>query len=462
VLFVLGTMSATAHADRELTIGETLKLARENNRDLKAAREGLALVQVAVEQTRAVLLPTLAAQGKYTFNYPSAVLDASIFTQATEALAAVLRDTAGNPVQAGALQGYIDQLHAANVTPITIVKGNQLDFSATATLPVLAPSAYPAYQAAVATRKATAANIAVTELQVLFGAATGFYAAAGADELVAARQHAIEVAGETVKNAKARLEAGVVNRVELTRAELAYNQTKQRFIEAQDTRALAYRALATLILLREPFVVRPDDPKREPVQVGVADMQRDALKLRPEFTAYELNVVAAKKQELSGWLRWLPTIGAFARFGAGNYSGFSGKNYSFATGVQADWVLYDGGLRDAARHQAAAQKRQLALQLEQLHDTINDDIAQASREVGTKREALTTAETAVRLSKETLDLVRAQHDAGTVTQLDLLAAQDALFLSEAGVAQARFDLALWRLRLERTAGTFGTARSDVR
>jgi outer membrane protein len=147
-------------------------------------------------------------------------------------------------------------------------------------------------------------------------------------------------------------------------------------------------------------------------------------------------------------------VSGFGRFAAGNYTGFSGKEYSVAVGVEADWLLYDAGQRDAARHTAEAQQRQAELQLAQLHDTINDDIDKASRELKTKRDALRTAEKAVALSQETLGLVRAQHDAGTATQLDLLTAQDNLAGAEAAVAQARFDLALGQLQLERNAGTF--------
>jgi outer membrane protein TolC len=412
-----------AHAQRTLSLDETLQLAHRNNRDLAAARENMGLVQATLETVRAQLLPTVAAQGKFTYNDPSAQLS----------------------FPAGfSLPGL--------PATIVIIKKDELDFAANATIPLVVPGAYPAYQSALAQRRATNANVAVTDAQVLFSAAAGFYAAAGGDELVAARKHAIEVAAETVKNAKARLDAGVVNRVEVTRAELAYNQTVQTYESAEDTRAQAYRALATLIQLRDPFVVQ--DMTRAVENRSVADWQRDALSLRPETRAYDLNVEAQRKSALSGALRWLPTLSAFGRFTAGNYIGFSGKEWAFAAGVQADWAIYDGGLRDAARHQAEAQQRQYVLQLKQLHDTINDDIDRAHNELKTKRDALHTAEQAVVLSKETLNLVRAQHDAGTATQLDLLQAQDALFTAEANVAQARFDLSLGQLQLERNAGTF--------
>jgi outer membrane protein TolC len=458
VAAVLLVLAPSAHAQRVLALDEALALAKQNNRDLKAARESIAQVQVAVEQARAQLLPTVAAQGKYTFNKPSAELPVSAFAGGTTSLAQIISDTSNSPAQQLALQQYIQQANAALTKAfpeknITIVKTNQLDFSASATVPLIEPASYPNLQAAKAQKRAAEANFAVTQTDLLLNAAVGFYGCAGSDELVQARKHAVDVAGETVKNAQARLSAGVVNRVEVTRAELAYVQAVQAVAEATDTQAQAYRALATLIQLRDPFVVKPIE-KNEDMH-AVAELQKQALELRPEFRAYETNIEAQDKARLSGWLQWIPKIAGFGRFAAGNYVGFSGKEWSFAAGVQADWAIYDGGIRDAQRHQAESLKRQYALQLAQLHDTINDDIAQADRALKTKREALATAQKSVSLSQETLSLIRAQHDAGTATQLDLLQAQDALVTAEVGAAQARFDLATSQIQLDRLSGAFG-------
>ena len=89
------------------------------------------------------------------------------------------------------------------------------------------PSAYPALSAAKSNESAGRANIAVTDAQVLFSTAQAYYACAGADELVDARRHAVVVAQKALDNAQARLEAGVVNRVEVTRAELQLVRAQQ-------------------------------------------------------------------------------------------------------------------------------------------------------------------------------------------------------------------------------------------
>ena len=54
--------------------------------------------------------------------------------------------------------------------------------------------------------------------------------------------------------------------------------------------------------------------------------------------------------------------------------------------------------------------------------------------------------------------MRTQYEAGTVTQVDLLGAQDALVGAQEALAQSRFDLAVADLTLRKTAGSSRPAR----
>jgi outer membrane protein TolC len=445
-----------AHAQRTLALDDALAMARAQNRDLQAARARLDQARVAVEQAWQPLLPTVSAQGKYTHNYKEVTLSFAEQSAALFGLADVIKATSGNPTLNGALNDYEMQViaRAGGGAPIVIQKAEQLDFALTATIPLLVPSAYGALSAARKTYAAAESNYAVTEAQLLYTTAQAFFTAAGADELENARKHAIQVAQKTVDDARARLAAGVVNRVEVARAELALVRAQQAAREAGDATANAYRALATILLLREPFRVVPAEVN---VQAEAPEtLVKQALTLRPEITALDRNVVASDATVSSAWWRYAPTLSAFGNVRAFNYPGFSGDNYSWALGLQLDWLLYDAGARDSARHLAQAQRRESSLRLSQLRDTIADDLYVSRRALDTKRAALETAVRSVELSRETLDLVRVQHEAGTATQLDLLQAQDNLVAAEVAVAQARFDLALADLALRRTAGTFPT------
>jgi len=245
----------------------------------------------------------------------------------------------------------------------------------------------------------------------------------------------------------------VVNRVEVTRAELQLVRAQQALVESQDTQAQTYRSLGTIMNMHEPVrVVAAEKPIA--AEAPVETLTAQALKLRPEFLALDKTIDSYRLTASSNAWKWAPTVSAFGNLRAFNYQGFSGDNYSWAVGLQLDWTIYDGGLRDAQRALANAQLLENQAKLDLLKDQVRDDVYNAERALKTRSRALDTAVRSVKLSKDTLDLVQVQHDAGTATQLDLLQAQDSLVAAEVALAQARFDLSLGGLQLERLSGAF--------
>jgi outer membrane protein TolC len=460
---------AVARAERPLTLDEALSLSRERNKDLKAARTRVEQAQVGLQNAMSALLPTVAMNAKYTHNYKEVTLSAAdLAPPGTAETGKLLGDltaatiasanAAGNTATANQLSSDASAIaaanaQAANAPPIVIQKAEQLDYALTATIPLLVPAAYPALTATKQQIKAAQYNFQVNEAQVLVQTAQAFFAAAGTDELLTARRNAILVARQTLENAKARLEAGVVNRVEVTRAQLALLRAEQAEREATDQQSQAYRSLRTLIQIEEPFRVVPQDFVNAPPR-PMNELRETALKLRPEIPALDATVASYRSLKSSARWQWAPTISAFGNVRAFNYAGFSGNDYSWAVGLSLDWIIYDGGKRDYQARLADAQARENAFRLSLLKDQITDELYNARRALDTKKKALDTALSSVSLSKETLDLVRVQHDAGTATQLDLLQAQDSLVGADVAVAQARFDLALADLQLRRSAGLF--------
>jgi outer membrane protein TolC len=453
IMGLLLALAAPVRAERAISLDEALKLARDRNKDLKAAHARIDQAAAGITQAYVALLPLVTASGKYTHNYKEVTLDLAGSNAALFGLADTIKATSGNALQNGAINQFKEIVAENTPASIIIQRAEQLDFSLAATVPLVVPWAYSALTAAKKTQAAAVATYDTTEAMVLTAAAQGFFAAAGADELLVARRNAIAVAKKTLDNAKARLEAGVVNRVEVTRAELALLRAEQAAREAEDTQAMAYRSLRTILQLDEPF--RVVETTSEPVpEASPGELAQNALKLRPEFIQLERTLQAQDAQISSAKWRWAPTLSGFGSLRAFNYPGFANDNYSWALGLSLDWVIYDGGQRDYQAKLADAQRKESYYRLAQLKDTVADDIFNARRTLETKRKALATAIRSVGLSKETLDLVRVQHDAGTATQLDLLTAQDNLVGAEVAVAQARFDLSLSDVQLRRAAGLF--------
>jgi outer membrane protein TolC len=242
-----------------------------------------------------------------------------------------------------------------------------------------------------------------------------------------------------------------VTKVDVDRAELALLRAQQMEREARHGREQAYTGLATLIQIEGPFRAKA------PTALGAPPAEQpleNVLQLRPEFRGLELSTRAADLQAKTDAWRWSPQISAFGNARRFNYDNFNRDRHSWAIGLQLDWVIFDGGARDAERHLANAQEEENQARAAVLADSIRDDLKTGRSLVDTKRQGVFAATRGVELAKETIDLVRTQYEAGTVTQVDLLAAQDALVGAQEALAQSRFDLAVADLTLRRTAGTF--------
>ena len=411
-LAVLAFSSGAAAAERDLTLDEALVLASKNNATLQSARAGADVASASVGLAWAALLPQLSLQGKYTHNYREVTVPGG--------------------------QDLIQPLE-------------QLDGTVSLTVPLIVPPVYPALRAAQSSRASAEAEFAAAREAILFSTAQTFFLAAGADEIVAARDSAIRVAQKTLEDARARVTAGAANDVEAQRAEVALLRAEQALDGARYARDQSYRALATILSLRVPFRVRPPPP---PV-AGSSNDKGDvlaALTLRPELASLEHALRANRSQVSSAKLAWAPTLSGFGVASAHNHPGFTGDNHFWAAGLQLEWRLYDGGTRDAQRRISAAQVRDGEARLRLERDTVADEVADGEHALATLRRALVTANRSAELVRQTLDLVRVQYGAGTATQLDLLTAQDSLAFSEVAAAQARFDLALARLALDRVTG----------
>jgi outer membrane protein TolC len=405
---------AAEDARATLTLEQALQLARKRNRSLAVERARLSQAQAAVGQAWAALFPTLAAQGKYTHNYKEVALN-------------------------------------FGGDALLLQPSEQFDGSISFTTPLLAPAAYPALSAVKAGARAAEAQFSVSETDVLMAVAQTYYAASITDELLAARRSNIDVAQATLKNAQARLAAGTVTKVDLHRAELALLRAEQQEREARDGQERTYRALGTLIQKQEPFRVeqRPLQPEQHDERELDAALQR-----RPETHAIEASLRSAEAERRARAWQWAPMLSAFGLARKFNYDNFARDRYSWAVGAQLDWLLYDGGTRDAQRRVADAQAREAQARAEVWRDSVRDDLADSRSRLAIKQRNVETAERAVALARETLALVRIQYEAGSVTQVDLLQVQDALVASQEALAQAHYDAATANLMLRRAAGTF--------
>jgi outer membrane protein TolC len=417
LLLLVLTFARAATAQEILGFDEAMQRVQGQNLDLRAAQQRIVQALTEVHKAEANLWPVGSLLLKYTRN----------------GVAAELRSPDG--IQ-------------------TLQPLNQLDIVAGVRAPLFVPWAYAARAATRDGVQVASAEYRAQSAALLMAAAGLFYAAVGADELVAARERALRMAQSVLSLAQQRFEAGAVGRADLARAELALLKAQQRSLEAAQQRHAAYRALATLMQFDGPFrlFVAPDATSSA---ADEAPPRERALDARPDVLALRYRLRAAELQIESERMRWAPTLAAAAEIREFNYAGYSTQDrHAWKVDVQLEWQFMDGGIRSARLSAAQSNARELRLRLAALEANVRTELDDATDAVRTTARVMETLARTVQLAREALDVVWAQYQTGSVSQLELLEAQEASIDADVALAQTRFRLALARIELRKAAGAF--------
>jgi outer membrane protein TolC len=168
--------------------------------------------------------------------------------------------------------------------------------------------------------------------------------------------------------------------------------------------------------------------------------------------AADAQVAAAEAQVGSAWARLAPQLSASGAAFAADVPYPTGKKQGWRATLDLTWPLYDGGFRYGKRREADARLAgaRSSAQLQRL--AIGQEVRDALHDVEVAAERLRLAGEQQRLAEEADGTARRGYQAGVASSLDVVDADDRLYLAEAGLAEARARHALARIGLERALG----------
>jgi outer membrane protein TolC len=417
---LLALAASQAAGPPEVPLDEALAELDRQNLTIVQARARAAEAAGVAREAAAPLLPTLAASGSFT------------------------RNNEGVAVGPGAV--------LPGVEPVVIQPLEAWAASGALRVPLLVPQAWFDLSAARGASRAAGASAEAVRLQVRAGFAVAAHAVLGVEELVRASERAVESAGELARSAERRAAAGTAPPLDVLRA-----QTEQVRRESDLARAradLERARLALGIFLGRPGPVRvvvPGTVAPAP-QAPVPSLVDLALARRPELAAQAALVEAADAQVRSSRARLLPQLSATASGSLQDVPYPTQETHAWRAVVELSWTLYDGGFRYGKRREAeAARSRALAAATAERLSVIQD-VSDAARELEVTRERLRLAEKQRALAADAAGTARRSFDAGVASSLDVIDANDRLYLSDVGLADARARLAAARIALARAVG----------
>ena len=331
-----------------------------------------------------------------------------------------------------------------------------LDTRAAAQYSILNLSDVNKYKASKASLAAVKLDNETTRNQVSDDVAHAYLTCLRADAARDTAQANVELSQALLDLARRAVTAGTGTGIEVTRAEVQHANNRQLLIRAGNERTRAVLELLKAMGLRMDSPVEfTDKLMYKPVDPAATEtLLEQARKARPELKTQAQREQAARLNHMAIKSERLPTVGAFADYGAiGSDVIASRATYTYGASLKVP--VFDGGRRESRREESFSQYRQEQIRTRDLGQEIElqvrvalEALRSASAEVDAAREGQTLAE-------NELAQARRRYEAGVATSLEITDAQTRLQRARDNQVAAVYNHNVARLDLATATGTLG-------
>ena len=292
-----------------------------------------------------------------------------------------------------------------------------------------------------------------------------------ADDQVQIGQEGVRASLVSLRDARARFQAGVATKLEVLEAETQLARDQQLLTTAllsgtpaQPGQATARRALAALLDLPQDVTPTAADPARV-IGTWLPSLQESivaSFAFREELDQILLDISIANSSANVELGRVQPLLKIVNNFGFGRSYGYefspsvvpsiTGWNVDNAVGLNLNWTIYDGGSAQAnyrGQKQKAQENRFL---FAQKRNTIRADVETSFYELDKNNRNILTTSREVISTRESLRLARLRFQAGVTTQREVVDTQRDLTQAEVRYSNAISDYNRALVELRRRTG----------
>jgi OMF family outer membrane factor len=292
-----------------------------------------------------------------------------------------------------------------------------------------------------------------------------------ADNQVQIGQEGVRASLVSLRDARARFQAGVATKLEVLEAETQLARDQQLLTTAllsgtpnQPGQAIARRALAALLDLPQDVTPTAADPARV-IGTWLPSLQESivaSFAFREELDQILLDISIANSSANVELGRAQPFLKIVNNFGFGRTYGYefspsvvpsiTGWNVDNAVGLNLNWTIYDGGSAQAnyrGQKQKAQENRFL---FAQRRNTIRSEVERSFYELDKNNRNILTTSREVISTRESLRLARLRFQAGVTTQREVVDTQRDLTQAEVRYSTAISDYNRALVELRRRTG----------
>jgi len=337
--------------------------------------------------------------------------------------------------------------------------GGEIDLSMT----LFNPAAYPALRGA---------KIAVYQQrylsedlrrQLAFEVTLSYLQAITSERNTAAAMQILAVTKESLRESEASAKVGLKSYNDATRAELDVANAQLAYTNDQQAVVSARLSLGDLVGHEVPGALV--DPRPAELPNGDEPMMEDlATRTRPDLQSNVLQIQIEDEAIQTAKNLYLPSFGLLAGYADRHYNPYqvdaSPSFPSWSVAVTANWTLYDGGSRlgqvdanKALRDEASASEHSARVDLHR-------DLCTAISNLATQNSSVAQAQVSVHVAQVNADEVKTKYQQGLSTQLDVSDANSELFSAEVNLIGAQLSYASARFQIRSLVGWWPLVVAD--
>jgi OMF family outer membrane factor len=295
-------------------------------------------------------------------------------------------------------------------------------------------------------------------------AAQAYFDLQQADDQVRIGQESVRASLVSLRDSRARFQAGVATKLEVLEAETQLARDQQLLTNALASQSVARRALASLLDLPQNVTPTAQDPSRV-LGVWQPSLQESivaAYAFREELDQVLLDISIANSQANAALAGVQPFLNIFAGFEGtwfdgnqpvvGNRDIVSGASYDTTVGLNLSWRLFDGGAAMAQARQNRQLAQESSFRFAQRRDAIRLEVEDSFYELEKNNRNITTTAREVISARESLRLARLRFQAGVTTQREVVDNQRDLTNAEVRFSTAITDYNKRLAELRRRTG----------
>jgi OMF family outer membrane factor len=295
-------------------------------------------------------------------------------------------------------------------------------------------------------------------------AATAYFDLQQADDQVRIGQESVRASIVSLRDSKARFQAGVATKLEVLEAETQLSRDQQLLTNSLAEQAIARRSLAALLDLPQNVTPTAKDPSRV-VGVWQPSLQESiiaAYTFREELDQALLDISIANSQANAALGEVQPFLNIFAAFSGNVFDGqdpiivaqpgIDGTNYDTALGLNLSWRIFDGGAAAATSRQNKQLAQENTFRFAQRRDGIRQEVETSFYELEKNNRNIVTTSREVISARESLRLARLRFQAGVTTQREVVDNQRDLTQAEVRYSNSITDYNKRLAELRRRTG----------